>query len=444
MNKDLTKGDPARGLLLYTLPLLGSVLFTQLYNVADSLVAGNFINESSLAAVGNASEITLIYTAFAFGCNIGCSVVVSQLFGSGDGKRLKTAVTTSYISFGILCGALTLLGMLFSPAALRLINTPDAIFPDSKAYIMIYTLGMPFVFFYNIATGIFSALGDSRTPFIFLAVSSTSNILVDILFVTAFDMGVPGVAWATVLCQGVSCVLALTALTKRLKSMDGRQEKGEYFSLPILKKILRVAIPSILQQSFISVGNITIQGVINDFGESVIAGSTAALKLNAIATSCFTANSNGLSTYTAQNIGAGKQERIKPGYRAGLLLGAATCVPLVICYCGFGRFFTALFMESGSETALATGELFLRIVSPFYFVVMVKIMTDGILRGAGAIDHFMISTFADLMLRVALAIVLSGFMGSLGIWISWPIGWTIGAALSLVFYFSGVWKRAKL
>ena len=443
MNKDLTSGSPAKNLLLYTLPLLGSVLFTQLYNVADSLVAGKFINENALAAVGNASEITLIYTAFAFGCNIGCSVVVSQLFGAGDRRKLKTAVYTSFIAFGALCALLTLLGLIFSPAMLRLINTPDSIFNDSRSYILIYTLGMPFVFFYNVATGIFSALGDSRTPFIFLAGSSTANILVDILFVTAFRLGVPGVAWATVLCQGVSCLLAVAGLARRLHAMDSGADKPDIFSWPLLGKILRIAIPSILQQAFISVGNIMIQGIINGYGESVIAGSAAALKLNAIATSCLTANANGLSTYTAQNIGAKKIERIRPGYRAGLLLGYATCVPLLICYFIFGSFFVGLFVEDASAAVMETGMTFLRIVSPFYFAVSTKIMTDGVLRGSGAINWFMASTFADLFLRVALAALLSGpiGLGSLGIWLSWPVGWTIGALLSLVFYFAGVWKR---
>ncbi|MCI8388280.1 MAG: MATE family efflux transporter [Clostridiales bacterium] len=444
MNKDLTTGKPGRNLLLYTLPLLGSVLFTQLYNVADSLVAGKFIGESALAAVGNASEITLIYTAFAFGCNIGCSVVVSQLFGAGDRRKLKTAVSTSYISFGLLCALLTILGLLFSPTMLRLIKTPDSIFADSRAYILIYTLGMPFVFFYNIATGIFSALGDSRTPFIFLAASSSANIVVDILFVKAFHLGVPGVAWATVLCQSVSCILAVVVLSIRLRSMDSGEAKPELFSLEILKKILKVAIPSILQQAFTSVGNIIVQGIINGFGESIIAGATAALKLNAISTSCLSAAANGLSTYTAQNIGADKPERIKPGYRAGLLLGALTCVPLVAAYCCFGGSLVGLFIDNPSAEAIETGILFLRIVSPFYFVIMLKIMTDGVLRGAGAINFFMISTFADLFLRVILAAIMSNIFDSLGIWLSWPVGWTIGALLSLGFYFAGVWKRAKL
>ena len=183
MNKDLTAGKPETVLWQFCLPLFGSIIFQQLYNIADSLVAGKFIGENALAAVGNSYEITLIFIAFAFGCNMGCSVIVSQLFGAKDYIRLKTAVSTACIFSAFLCGVLMLAGILGCSPLLHLIRTPAEVFADSKLYLDIYVWGLPFVFFYNIATGIFSALGDSKTPFYFLAVSSTSNIAVDILFV---------------------------------------------------------------------------------------------------------------------------------------------------------------------------------------------------------------------------------------------------------------------
>ena len=204
MNKDLTIGKPETVLWQFCLPLFGSIVFQQLYNIADSLVAGKFIGENALAAVGNSYEITLIFIAFAFGCNMGCSVIVSQLFGAKKYVQLKTAVTTACIFSAVLCAMLMLTGILACDSLLLLIRTPGEVFADSKLYLDIYIWGLPFVFFYNIATGIFSALGDSRTPFYFLAASSTSNIAVDILFVTTLNMGVSGVAWATFLCQGIS------------------------------------------------------------------------------------------------------------------------------------------------------------------------------------------------------------------------------------------------
>ena len=279
MNKDLTVGKPETVLWKFCLPLFGSIVFQQLYNIADSLVAGKFISENALAAVGNSYEITLIFIAFAFGCNMGCSIVVSQLFGAKEYNKLKTAVSTACIFSGIICTALMLIGILGCNPLLHLIRTPSEVFSDSKLYLDIYIWGLPFVFFYNIATGIFSALGDSKTPFYFLAVSSTSNIAVDILFVKAFHMGIAGVAWATFLCQGVSCILAVTAIWIRLKRIP-YQGKIALFDCRLLKKIAVIAIPSILQQSFISIGNILIQSVINGFGASVMAGYSAAVKLN--------------------------------------------------------------------------------------------------------------------------------------------------------------------
>ena len=271
MNKDLTVGKPESVLWRFCLPLFGSIIFQQLYNLADSFVAGKFVGESALAAVGNSYEITLIFIAFAFGCNIGCSVIVSQLFGAKRMADLKTAVYTTLISSGVVCLLLMGLGTLLCTDLLQLINTPEDILPDSKLYLDIYILGLPFVFYYNVATGIFSALGDSKTPFYFLAASSLSNIAVDILFVTAFKMGVAGVAWATFLCQGVSCVLALVVVFRRFRTIEA-EKKPALFSWTLFKKIAVVAVPSILQQSFISVGNIVIQGGLFCRGEDEQSG----------------------------------------------------------------------------------------------------------------------------------------------------------------------------
>lgn len=442
MNKDLTVGKPATVLWKFCLPLFGSIIFQQLYNIADSLVAGKFIGENALAAVGNSYEITLIFIAFAFGCNIGCSVIVSQLFGAKDYGQMKTAVYTAMISSAVLCAILMAVGILGCSGLLKLIRTPEEILADSMLYLDIYVWGLPFMFFYNIATGIFSALGDSKTPFLFLAVSSTSNIAVDILFVTAFDMGVAGVAWATFLCQGISCILAIVVVLRRLQKIRAA-EKVSLFSWPIFKKIVVIAVPSILQQSFISVGNIIIQSVINGFGASVIAGYSAAVKLNNLVVTSFTTLGNGISNYTAQNIGAGKLARIKEGFRAGIKLVWLLSLPLFLAYFFAGRYLLYLFMDEPSQTAIQTGILFLRILSPFYFVVSAKLAADGILRGAGMMNKFMIATFTDLILRVVLAIVLSKTaLGATGIWYAWPIGWSVATTLSILFYRNGPWKNA--
>lgn len=434
MNKDLTQGKAETVLWQFCLPLFGSIIFQQLYNIADSLVAGKFIGENALAAVGNSYEITLIFIAFAFGCNIGCSVIVSQLFGAKDYNRLKTAVTTACIFSAVLCGLLMLIGILGCSPLLSLIHTPQEVFADSKLYLDIYVWGLPFVFFYNIATGIFSALGDSKTPFYFLAVSSTANIAVDILFVKAFHMGVAGVAWATFLCQGASCILAVLTVWMRMKKIE-TTKKAVLFDFNILKKIAVIAIPSILQQSFISVGNILIQSVINGFGPSVMAGYSAAVKLNNMVITSFTTIGNGISNFSAQNLGAHKYSRISEGFRAGLKMVWCLCIPFCVIYIFGGKYLLLLFMEQDAAAALLTGRQFLWILSPFYFVVSAKLVADGILRGVSAMRQFMAGTFTDLILRVVLAFVLSDLTGSaLGIWCAWPIGWTIAMVLSIGFY----------
>ncbi len=440
MNRDLTVGKPGTVLWKFCLPLFGSIVFQQLYNIADSLVAGKFVGENALAAVGNSYEITLIFIAFACGCNIGRSVIVSQLFGAKDYCRMKTAVHTAMISSAVLCAVLMTAGILGSRILLEAIHTPPEILADSKLYLDIYIWGLPFMFFYNIATGIFSALGDSRTPFFFLAVSSLSNIGMDIWFVTSFHMGVAGVAWATFLCQGVSCVLAVLVVFRRLKKIR-HQGKTQLFSWPVFKNFSLVAIPSILQQSFISVGNILIQSIINSFGTGVMAGYSAAVKLNNLVVTSFTTLGNGISNYTAQNLGAGKMERVKQGFRAGIKLVWFLCVPLVLLYFLGGRFLLYLFLEDPTVQALETGTLFLRILSPFYFVVSAKLVADGILRGAELMKPFMVATFTDLFLRVLLAAVFSRAMGAAGIWWAWPVGWSVSTVLSIFFYRRGPWNR---
>lgn len=443
MNKDLTVGRPESVLWRFCMPLFGSIIFQQLYNIADSFVAGKFIGENALAAVGNSYEITLIFIAFAFGCNMGCSVVVSKLFGAKDYHKMKTAVYTACIFSAIVCAVLMLIGIAGSGALLRLIRTPDEVFADSKLYLDIYAWGLPFVFFYNIATGIFSALGDSKTPFYFLAVSSIANIGVDIWFVKAFQMGVAGVAWATFLCQGISCVLAMFVVFRRLAKIEGK-EKAAIFDTQILMQIVEIAIPSTLQQSFISLGNIVIQSIINGFGAPVMAGYSAAVKLNNLVITSFTTLGNGISNYTAQNLGAKKLARIKEGFRVGIKMVWMLSLPLFLLYFFGGSIVLKLFMDQPTELAMQTGLNFLRILSPFYFVVSAKLVADGILRGAGMMSRFMVATFTDLILRVVLAFVFSKTaLGATGIWCAWPIGWCVATVVSIWFYRRGPWQQTK-
>lgn len=433
MVKDLTVGRPQTVLRQFTIPMFVSVIFQQMYNIADSIIAGKFAGEDALAAVGISYPITMIFMAIAIGSNIGCSVVISGLFGAKEYKNMKSAVSTTLIASLSLSIFLTIAGLLLSNSLMHMINTPANIFADSDLYLQIYIAGFGFVFLYNVATGIFTSLGDSKTPLYFLIGSSIGNVILDYVFVAQFNMGVAGVAWATFIAQGIACILALITLKFRLANIHTK-ERYQLFSWKMLKKISLIAVPSILQQSFISVGNILIQSLINGCGSGVIAGYSAAVKLNTFTLTSLTTLGNGMSNFTAQNIGAGKAERIKDGFKAAIRLAFSITIPFFIGYFFFGKPLIGLFLKEKTTEALDTGVLFLRIVSPFYFIIAVKLMADGVLRGSAAMKAFMTATFTDLVLRVILAYILFVPFDTLGIWLSWPIGWTVAMIMSYVFY----------
>lgn len=445
MITNMTEGSPSKILWKFTIPMLLSVVFQQLYNIVDSIIAGKYIGEQALAAVGGSYPVTMIFMAVATGSNIGCSVVVSQLFGADEKKDMKTAISTSIISVISISVLLTVLGLTFCDSIITLLNTPQEIFADSSEYLRVYICGLFFLFLYNICTGIFTALGDSKTPLIFLIISSVGNIVLDLVFVINFGFGVAGVAWATFIAQGVSSILALVVLFFRLRKIK-IDEKHSYFCFDMLKRISKIAVPSILQQSFISVGNLLIQGLINSYGCVVMAGYSAAIKLNTFAITSFSTLANGISSFTAQNIGAAKFDRIKKGFRSGLIMAASVALVFVCAFTFFSSDMISIFLNKKdlNQDVIKVGTDFLRIVSPFYLVIILKLIADGVLRGAGAMKAFMVATFSDLILRVVLSFVFAKMFGSTGIWWSWPVGWVIATIMSYMFYKKDVWKKKTI
>ncbi|MBQ1546586.1 MAG: MATE family efflux transporter [Clostridia bacterium] len=435
---DLTKEKPTRALLKFALPMVLSVAFQQVYNIADKVIAGRYAGEAALAAVSASYPMTMIIMAFALGSNVGCSVVISNLYGAKKYREVKSTVYTSMIMALTLGGVLSILSLILCNPVLKLLHTPMNIFGDSAQYLRIYIYGFIFLYLYNVCTGAFNALGNSRTPLYFLIGSSVSNIILDYVFVAKFHWGVAGVAWATFIAQGVSSLLSFAALMRELSKL--KTGKGvPMFSMYSLHRILTLAVPSILQQSFVSVGGLFIQGLVNGYGSSVIAGYGAAIQLNTFAITVFTTCANAVSNYTAQNMGSGKYDRVREGFRAALMIDAVIALPFVALYTLCGTFLTSVFMDSPTAEALATGREFMLITAPFYFIVMVKLTSDGIMRGASAVKYFMISTFSDLLLRVVLAYLLAPHFGSTGIWLSWPVGWVISTILAVWFYVSRKW-----
>ncbi len=443
MIKNLTEGSPRKVLLSFTIPIFFSTIFQQFYTIADSIIAGKFAGEDALAAIGASYPLTMVFMAVSLGSNTGCSVIISQLFGAGRIKDMKTAVSTAMLSLAVLSAVLTAIALVFSPWIMTALNTPDNILADANTYFKIYIGGFIFLSLYNIANGAFTALGDSKTPLWFLIGSSVANIVLDYVFVAVFPWGVAGAAWATFISQGAACILSVICLINRLRSMQS--ERHKYFSFSSLRSIAKVSSQTILQQSFVSVGNMLVQGIINDYGSAVIAGYAAATKLNTFSIAGICTVSNAMSAFTAQNIGARNYERIKKGYRASVGIIMCIALTLTAAYTLFGDFFVNLFLKSDSSVeTLESGTVFLMVVAPFYPVVSIKLLSDAVTRGAGALKLFAISTFADLIIRVGLSYALSPSLGIMGVAYSWPIGWAIGAVIAYLFYRFGNWRNYNL
>ena len=447
MTTDLTEGKPSKKLFWFSIPLLLSVAFQQLYQMADSMIVGRFAatpeaGELALAAVGASYPITQLFVAVATGVNIGTSVLVSQLFGARRYLRMKTAVSTALITTAVIALLLTLVGALATDSMMAGLQTPENIFADGALYLRVYVFGLLFLFIYNVCTGIFNAMGDSRTPLILLILSSVSNVVLDLIFVAVFQWGVAGVAWATFIAQGAAGILAFLLLLRRLRTFD---TGGHFlfFSPDMLRRLTNYAVPSIAQQSFVSVGNVIIQYFVNLCGATVIAGYSAATKVNMFALTCCMSFASGLSSYVAQNIGARKLDRIAPGLKAGAAYSIGLALVFTAIYLPFSDVLIGLFLPAGSASGVIdVARQYLYILVPFYIIVCIKFVCDSVLRGAGAMRPFMVTTFSDLILRVGFSAILYNLMGSeLGIWLSWPIGWFLGSGLSFWFYKTGAWRK---
>lgn len=432
--KDLTVGTPFEVIGKFALPMILSMIFQQVYSVVDSIVAGRFIGVGALGAVGASQPITVIFIAVAVGTGMGVNVVISGFFGAKKYKRVKSCISTAVITIVIMSVILTVLGLAGCRWMMSAMSTPSDIFEDSALYLRIYIMGILFLMLYNGANAIFTALGDSITPLIFLIFSSVLNIILDVLFVTTFSMGVAGVAWATFIAQGIASVLAVvTVFRKNAKIQVPSYQK---FSPLLLRKMTWIAVPSIMQQSFVSVGQLFVQGRINSFGSVVVAGYSGGFKIQIFILSVLGTIGNAVSSFTAQNAGAGKWQRTKEGTAAGLKIIVAMAAVFSAACLIFSRQAMGLFLEESSAQAvksMGAGISFLRINAPFYALVSVKFVFDGMLRGMSEMKGFMASTFADLIARVSLSYILSVPFGATGIWAAWPIGWVIGTSVSVWF-----------
>lgn len=439
---DLTTGSPGRGLLLFALPMILGNLFQQFYNMVDTIIVGKYVGEDALAAVGASYALTTVFVMIAIGGGIGASVIISQYLGAKENGKMKTAVSTAMITFLVTSIVLVIVGIAANRQILTVLHTPDNIMQDAALYLRIYFIGLPFLFMYNILAAIFNALGDSKTSLYFLIFSSILNIFLDLFAVRVLNMGVAGVAIATVIAQGLAAVMSLFVLLKRLKAFEGT---WKFFDTEILKKMVKVAIPSIIQQSIVSIGMLLVQSVVNGFGSSVLAGFTAATRLESICIVPMISMGNAVSTFTAQNMGAGQIERVKKGYRASYAIiaffGAVICAVLLL----FKEPLIRMFLEeSAGGEAFQTGVGYLSFIAYFFVFIGLKAVSDGVLRGAGDVFVFTIANLVNLAIRVAFAFLMAPIIGVQAVWFAIPIGWVINYLVSGARYLTGQWSRKKL
>ena len=444
MVKNLTEGRPLNLLFFFALPMVAGNLFQQLYNMVDTAVVGKFVGEDAVAAVGSSFPIVFLSVAVASGLSMGCTVVVSQLFGAGRIHEMKTTISTAIISLGVLGLLIMGLGTLLAGPLLQLLGTDPDIMADSRTYLQIYFGGAVFLFLYNTLNGIYNAQGDSKTPLIFLMISSLTNIVLDLLFVIRFGMGVAGVAWATLIAQGLCAVASLLVLLRRMRRMPCEPEKQgvklPLFHMVAVKRIAQIGLPSMLQQSLVSLSMMMMQGLVNSFGKVLVAGYTAATKIDSLAMLPNMNISNAMSSFTAQNIGAGKYERVKEGLKACLLMVAVFSLLITVIIFLFGNQLLSLFLDPGDASgAMGYGLAYMHTVSLFYILMGLLFVPNGMLRGAGDMAAFTFSSMANLFSRVGIAYALVYLtpLGANAIWWSIPAGWLIGAAVSLLRVKSG-------
>ena len=452
MVRDLTKGNAGKVLLMFALPMFIGNVFQQLYNLVDFIVVGQVVGKLGLAAIGASFAIFFLMIAVGAGMSIGISVVVSQLFGARKIGKVKAAITTALILSAAAGVLLTGIGILISRPLLQLLDTPASFIDMSDSYLKIVFGGSLFVMMYNGITAVYNALGDSKTPLYILMATTVVNVGLDLLFVMVLQMSVGGAALATIISQGISAAILMILLKfkmRMLKSED-EAEKSQIFDKEIASKMIRIGVPSILQQSIVSIGMMFSQNIINKCGDDFIAGVTAGFRLDSFATMPFVNISTAMSSFTGQNIGAELPDRVRRGFRAGILTSSAIAVSVCGVLYLFGEPLLGVFLEGDtSRAAIDFGVEMLRWVSPFYVLAGIMFVVNGLLRGVGDIRSFLLCTISGLVGRIGSQylmyfVILPPELKHLSVSLAIPIGWSISVLIGLIRYFSKKWENKRI
>ncbi len=424
----LITDTPFKALTVFAMPMILGGFFQQVYNMADSIIVGQLVGYSALAAVGACAALTNVFVCVALGAGVGAGVLVSRYFGAKDYGKMKTIVSTSMISFFILSVVLGALGFCFSRPMMRLLQTPADILDNAVLYLRVYFAGFPFLFMYNILSTMFNSIGESKIPLGLLFFSSVLNIFLDFWMVAGLGLGVFGAALATLIAQGISAVFSLAVFLYRMrkyKSGFDRFDGGE------LRSMLKIAVPSILQQSTVSIGMMIVQSVVNPFGTQALAGYAATMRVENVFSLIFVSIGNAVSPYVSQNLGAGKIRRIKKGYHAALVLDACFAILAFLVIEFLHEPIAALFLgKDGTALAYQVAGDYMKWLGYFFIFMGIKMATDGVLRGLGVMKPFLIANMVNLAIRLFVALVFAPRFGIAFVWLAVPVGWLVNFLIS--------------
>lgn len=436
--KNLTEGSVTRQIISFTVPMLIGNVFQQSYNIVDSIIVGQAIGKSALAAVGASFPVIFLLVSLIMGITMGFTILIAQYFGANDFTRVKRTVDTSVIFLLIATAVITVGGLLSSRFILVLLNTPSDILPQAVVFLRIIFAGMIFMLGYNTISAILRGLGDSKTPLYFLIVSTVLNAGLVIFFVYVLKMGIAGSAYATVIAQGVSFIAGVIYINMNHSVLKFRLT-SLIFDREIFSRSLAIGLPSGLQQMFVAGGMMALTRIVNGFGTNAIAAFTAAGRLDTFAMMPAMNLSVALSTFVGQNVGAQKLHRVRQGLLVSIAIGCAISVFIGAGVLLFGDPLMRLF--SHDQKVITIGVNYLLIVGGFYPVFSTMFVFGGALRGAGDALIPMIVTICSLWgIRIPLSTVLSRYMGTTGIWWGIPIAWSVGLLAMILYYSSGRWK----
>ncbi|MDR2909506.1 MAG: MATE family efflux transporter [Oscillospiraceae bacterium] len=438
---DFTSGNAARQILMFSLPMLIGNMFQQLYSMVDAIVVGRFVGGTALASVGVAMNVLQFLLAVLIGLTTGASVVIAQYYGAKQYDNLERAVSTSILFLAVFSVVITAVGIFCAPAILRALNTSADILDDARLYLRVLMAGIIFPIFFNMYTAYLRALGDSRSPLYFLIISTVLNTGLDLLLVVRFGLGVFGVAIATIIAQAVAAVLCYIYTRRTVPLLT---VKGFVYDRRMFGAILRYGTPAALQLSLVSLANLTITRLINSFGSVAMAGVTAAVKFDQLATLPISNFSMALSTFVGQNMGAGLIERVRRGFRSSVLYMVALAICLSLIVRLLGPHLLALFLNREDVNTLeimGIGLRYLNVISAFYFLFSLLFSFNGFFRGVGDGVVAMIFPVSSLVIRTlsAYALVWWGGMGPEALAWSIPIGWGLSSLASWLYYLTGRW-----